>query len=210
MKSCSKQQTDTDLPYILLDGANPFLIDSIGGQYVEPGYHGLDDVDGELTSSIIVKTPVIATDSANSYSIVYTLTDKSGNTFSTYRNVIVRNTAWFLEGFYSKCVKSCNTDTAVSPTFASNVIASAVSNDSFLIQNYGDYGPTAQVSFAVNHLTGQISALVPQTLADSSTLDMVSIDSSYVIQRDTVRFQIYYTRTKNGQSQNCSMIFKNQ
>lgn len=209
MNACSKNQADTDMPYILLDGPNPYYIDSIGGQYVEPGYHGLDDIDGELTSSIIVKAPVIATDSAKSYSVVYTLTDKSGNTFSTYRRVIVRNTAWFLEGFYSKCIKSCNTDTAVVPAFSSNVLASTVSNDSFLIQNYGDYGPTVQVSFAVNHLTGQISAPVPQTLTDSSTLDQVLTDSSYVIQRDTVRFQIYYTRTKNGQSQNCSMIFRN-
>lgn len=209
INACSKQETDTDLPYILLDGPNPYFIDSIGGQYVEPGYHGLDDIDGELTSSIIVNYPVITADSAKSYYVVYSLTDKSGNKFSTYRTVVVRNTAWFLEGFYSKCTRSCDVDTTVSPTFAASVLMSPISNDSFLIQNYGDYGPTVQIVMALNHLTGKISAIVPQNINDSVTLDMVDTVNSYVIQRDTIRFQVYYSLTKNGQPENCGMIFRN-
>lgn len=202
-----KSDVDTDLPYILLSGSNPYYIDSIGGHYVEPGYKGLDDVDGELTSSIIVDYPSILTDSAKSYEIKYSLTDKSGNTFTTHRTVVVRNTAGFLEGFFTRCSQYCDTDSSAS--FAASILASSVNNDAFSIRNFGNFGQTANINCSLDRVTGKISIATPQFLADSSsTIDNIIADSTYITNRDSLTFQVYFTYTKNGHSANCRTFYK--
>ncbi len=203
--SC-KSDDDTDLPYILLDGANPLYIDSIGGTFKEPGYHGLDDIDGDLTSFIKVEYPVIGTDSARSYEAIYSLTDKSGNTFTTHRTIVVRNTAWFLEGFYSKCTQYCDSDTTLQ--FAASVIASVVSNDNFYIRNFGNFGQDSLVSCSIDRSTGKINIPVPQWASDSVTIDAVIADSNYVTRMDTLNFQVYYTRTKMTVPWNCRTFYR--
>ena len=205
LMSC-KSDVDTDLPYILLDGANPYYIDSIGGQYVEPGYKGLDDIDGDLTSDIKVTYPTITTDSAKSYQVFYTLTDKSGNTFTTYRSVVVRNAAWFLEGFYPNSLAFCDGDSITK--FAASVLASPVLNDEFYLRNFGNFGQTKDITGSVDRSTRKITFSTPQLLADSSTLDAVIADSTYVSRTDTVTFQVYFSRTLNGQPENCITVYK--
>ena len=208
--SACKSDVDTDLPYILLDGPNPFYIDSIGGQYVEPGFKGLDDIDGDLTSAITVTYPVIATDSAKSYQVIYSLSDKSGNVNTTFRTVIVRNTAWFLEGFYPKSIQYCDSDTAV--TFAATIQLSTVLNNEFYISNFANFGqpvfPSKGVICSVDQTTGKINISTPQTLADSSNLDFVNADSTYVIRTDTTAFQVYFIRTLNGVIDSCHTIYR--
>ena len=200
-----KSEVDTDEPYILLTGSNPYYIDSIGGQYVEPGYKGLDDVDGDLTSFIKVTVPVIQTDSAKSYDVIYTLTDKSNNTFSTHRTVVVRNTAWILEGFYPISTNRCDTDTLRS--FAATILPSVVTNGQFFIRNFGNLGQSSDVSCMIDP-AGKITIPTPQTLADTSTLDMVVADSTYIIRKDTLSFQVYFSSTKNAITKNCVTIYK--
>ena len=201
-----KTDVDSDLPYILLAGPNPFYIDSIGGQYVEPGYKGLDDVDGDLTSVIKVTVPVIQTDSAKSYEVIYTLSDRSNNTFSTYRTVIVRNTAFILEGFYPNSLNHCGTDTSI--TFAATILPSVVSNGQFFIRNFGNLGQSSDVSCFLDQTTGKITIPVPQVLADSSSLDAVLADSTYILRQDTLSFQVYFSSTKNAVTKNCVTVYK--
>ena len=205
-----KSDVDTDLPYILLDGANPFFIDSIGGQFVEPGFKGLDDVDGDLTSDIIVTYPVIGTDSSKTYQIIYTLSDKSGNINTTFRTVIVRNTAWFLEGFYPNSIQYCDTDTAVS--FAATIQLSPVLNNEFYISNFGSFGqpvfPSKGVICSIDPATLKINISTPQALPDTSSLDFVNSDSTYVTRTDTAAFQVYFVRNKSGVIDTCRTFYR--
>lgn len=205
-----KSDDDTDLPYILLDGANPYNIDSIGGTFTEQGYRSVDDVDGDLTANVIVSYPTILTDSARTYAAVYSVTDRSGNTFTTRRYIVVRNTGYFIDGFYSNCTQF--RDTTNDTLFAAAVVTSPVSNYEFSISNFGNLGYNSSVLASYNPVTQKILINTPQLLADSSTLDYVNPDSSYYTflngDVDSLAFQIFYTHSKNGNSENCRAYYR--
>jgi Domain of unknown function (DUF5011) len=195
-----KSEDDTDLPYILLEGDNPYYIDSIGGTFTEQGYKSVDDVDGDLTDQVLVSYPTILSDSARTYEAVYSVTDRSGNKFTTKRFIIVQNTNFYLAGFYPNC--SQIRDTIIDSTFSAAVIPSLVVNNEFFISNFGNLGYGLNVVASINPLTGKIIINTPQLLADSSTLDFVNADSSYYsIVNDSIRFQVFYSHSKNGTSE---------
>jgi hypothetical protein len=205
-QSC-KSDDDTDLPYILLEGPNPYYIDSIGGTFVEPGFKSVDDVDGDLTANVIVTYPSIQSDSAKTYEAIYQVTDHSGNTFTTKRSIIVRNTNFFLEGFYSNCSQIC--DTTIDTLFAASVITSVNSNGQFYISNFGNFGYGMDVLASLDPLTQKIIINTPQPLTDSSTLDFVDSDSTYyTIVNDTLRFQVSFIHSKNGESDTCKTYYR--
>ncbi len=202
-----KSDDDTDLPYILLEGDNPYYIDSIGGTFAEPGYKSVDDVDGDLTAQVLVSYPTILNDSARTYEAVYTVTDRAGNKFTTRRFIIVQNTNWFLAGFYPNC--SQIRDTIIDSTFSASVVPSLVVNNEFFISNFGNLGYGTNVVAAINQQTGKIIINTPQLLADSSTLDFVNADSTYYsIINDSLRFQVFYSHSKNGNTENCRTYYR--
>jgi hypothetical protein len=206
-QSC-KSDVDTDMPYILLKGDNPYYINTIGGTFTEPGYTSVDDIDGDLTSQVKVTYPIILPDSAKSYEAVYTVSDRSGNAFTTRRYIVVRNSDWFISGFFSYC-SQVRSDSIIDTLFSASVIPSLVNNGEFSISNFGNLGYGADVIATVNEQTQKIAIPTPQLLADSSTLDAVDPDSSYyVLVNDTIRFQIFYTHSKNGNSENCRSYYQ--
>lgn len=74
-------------PQILLKGESQHIL-SVGEAFVEPGYTAEDILDGDLTREVTVEgtvdhfTPGV-------YPLVYSVTDKKGNTASVTREVIV-------------------------------------------------------------------------------------------------------------------------
>jgi hypothetical protein len=75
--ACKKTSSDKTAPVITLKGlaAVSSAKDSI---YVDAGATASDDVDGNITSSIVVVNPVdIHTE--NTYYVTYNVTDKAGN-----------------------------------------------------------------------------------------------------------------------------------
>jgi hypothetical protein len=201
-----KSDEDTDLPYIFLKGDNPYNIDSIGGTFTEPGYTAVDDVDGDITSSVIVDYPVIGTDSARNYDIIYSVTDKAGNKFTTTRKVNVRSRLFFLEGYYTSSRQQCDT---IDSVFSAIVLPEANSNNTFLIRNFGNHGILPDIQASYDFTTGKININTPQTLADSSILDFVDPDSTYLtVTNDTASFQVFYTHTQNGNTQSCRTYYK--
>ncbi len=80
---------DNTKPVITL--ANPLTVNlSIGDTYVEPGYTATDDVDGNITGSVVITGLPVNTSVAGTSYIEYNVTDSSGNIAITQiRTVII-------------------------------------------------------------------------------------------------------------------------
>ena len=63
---------------ITLVGANPQTIE-VGSGYTELGATALDDVDGDITGSIVIDASAVNTAVLGSYTVTYDVTDAAGN-----------------------------------------------------------------------------------------------------------------------------------
>ncbi len=83
-----KTPLDSVSPVLTLNGAQLVFLDN-GEAYVELGADAIDDVDGDLSSQIVIEgtiNPMVAQD----YSITYRVSDSSGNSVTVNRTVRVR------------------------------------------------------------------------------------------------------------------------
>lgn len=78
---------DTTDPVITLIGSSSINL-SVGDTYTESGATAADNLDGNLTSSIIT-SGTVDTASGGSYTVTYTVTDSEGNTGEAFRTVNV-------------------------------------------------------------------------------------------------------------------------
>ncbi|WP_299367458.1 immunoglobulin-like domain-containing protein [Winogradskyella sp.] len=69
---------DTEAPVITLNGASTIDLD-LGDTYTELGATATDNVDGDLTSSIVVGGDVVNTSVVGSYQVTYNVNDAAGN-----------------------------------------------------------------------------------------------------------------------------------
>ncbi len=69
---------DTEAPVITLLGSNPQTIEA-GASYVELGATATDDVEGDVSGSIVIDASAVNTSVLGSYSVTYDVTDSSGN-----------------------------------------------------------------------------------------------------------------------------------
>ncbi|MDX8389839.1 MAG: DUF5011 domain-containing protein, partial [Mariprofundaceae bacterium] len=91
MGSPTKGTADTVGPAILLLGANPMYV-VLNGTYVEPGATVIDNVDGDISASIVI-AGTVDTATIGTYTLTYdAAADAAGNaTTQVTRSVIVRN-----------------------------------------------------------------------------------------------------------------------
>ena len=80
--------TDIILPVIELLGDNPMIL-GVGDTYTDPGATAMDNVDGVLTTSIVVDTSNLDTETPGSYTVTYIVTDAASNTATAIRSVSV-------------------------------------------------------------------------------------------------------------------------
>jgi len=78
---------DTEVPVLNLNGANTINLE-LNQTYQELGATALDNVDGNITSQIIISNNV-NTAFAGTYQVIYSVTDTSGNQSNITRNVEV-------------------------------------------------------------------------------------------------------------------------
>lgn len=71
------QPTDTTAPVITLNGASVIYI-NVGDSFTDPGATATDNVDGDLTSSIVV-TGSVNTNAQGTYTLNYNVSDAAGN-----------------------------------------------------------------------------------------------------------------------------------
>lgn len=78
---------DTVAPEITLSGKNWMYV-LLGESFSEPGYTASDNIDGDLTSNVIVSGSVNI-DKTGEYELVYEVSDSSGNKKTVTRKVLV-------------------------------------------------------------------------------------------------------------------------
>lgn len=78
---------DTTAPVISLVGDNPMTI-YVGSEFVDPGATAQDNIDGNITSEIVVGG-YVDTNTVDTYALVYTVIDAAGNTANARRTVNV-------------------------------------------------------------------------------------------------------------------------
>lgn len=78
---------DSDPPVLTLNGASTVTI-TVGETYEDAGATAIDDVDGDLTSQIVVDNPV-DTNVLARYSVTYDVADSAGNLATATRTVEV-------------------------------------------------------------------------------------------------------------------------
>jgi hypothetical protein len=71
-------RTDTTPPVITLVGANPVNV-NLGQSYTEPGATASDNLDGNITGSIVINSSAVNTSVAGDYSVTYNVSDVAGN-----------------------------------------------------------------------------------------------------------------------------------
>lgn len=81
---------DTEPPVITLNGPNPTNLD-VGYTYTELGATAIDNVDGDLSSDIVIDNSDVNTNQTGIYKVYYTVSDKAGNEAQKIRNVNVGN-----------------------------------------------------------------------------------------------------------------------
>lgn len=84
---------DTIAPVITLNPHSPYCIeiDCTNPDWVDPGYKAIDNVDGDITNSVII-TGNVNLRRVNQYTITYIAKDNAGNADTAYRHVCVANT----------------------------------------------------------------------------------------------------------------------
>ena len=87
--SSDGSSNDTTAPIITLNGQAIATV-NLNSTYTDAGATALDDVDGDLTSSIVT-TGAVNTSIEGNYIITYTVSDSAGNTATTTRQVIVED-----------------------------------------------------------------------------------------------------------------------
>ena len=84
----SVEVSDDTPPVITLLGDNPYSL-TVGQSYTEPGATATDDVDGDLTASIVIDATTVNVNTVGSYAVDYTVSDAAGNVANAVRIVNV-------------------------------------------------------------------------------------------------------------------------
>ena len=87
--SSDGSSNDTTAPIITLNGQVIATV-NLNSTYTDAGATATDEVDGDLTSSIVT-TGAVNTSIEGNYIITYTVSDSAGNTATTTRQVIVED-----------------------------------------------------------------------------------------------------------------------
>jgi PKD repeat protein len=116
---------DITPPVITLIGANPTNI-ILGTTYTDAGATANDDVDGDLTSSIVCVNNVNNT-LKGSYNVNYSVYDAAGNSASINRTVNVKNAADAWDGSYNAS-DDWNSDGTIDYTWTETITSSSTIN----------------------------------------------------------------------------------
>ena len=125
--TCAITVPDTTPPVITLTGGST-VTRYRGNVWVEPGYTAIDNVDGNITSRVVV-TGTVNTAVIGTYILTYTVSDNAGNIASVTRTVnVLPNTASFYYSEKGKAGTSYNYTLAAPYPCIATITPSGVSS----------------------------------------------------------------------------------
>ena len=156
---------DVILPAITLTGSSTIEL-TIGNTFTDPGATATDNIDGDLTSSIIT-SGTVDTSSTGSYTISYSISDATGNSASVTRTVVVNKDTTApmitLTGSSTVYLGSGITFTDPGATATDNIDGDLTS--SIITSGTVDYSKTGtySITYSVSDIVGN-SASVTRTV----------------------------------------------
>lgn len=186
--SCKKDTADTSAPTITLNGDNPVSL-ILGDTYTDAGATATDDVDGDLTSSIVV-SGTVNNALAGTYTITYAVSDAAGNAATAHRTVYVKNAASYLNGGYS-VVDVVTGKNAGTHNYNVTVSAHSSINNKLLIYNFGGWGSSVYAEMMLSGSALTISSQNPPMMTDPGTVTGSGTSDSTSV--TTINYNCIYT-----------------
>ena len=144
---------DNTPPVITLIGDNPQTVD-LDAAYTELGATAIDDIDGDISDSIVIDVSAVSTDIVGSYDVIYSVSDSAGNQAEPVARVV-------------SVVDPNATATKIS------VLTAIV--DNIVVPNYKDLSEKSEV-FA--HSTGPLASYCDSIGSDSEAAELASAKES--------------------------------
>lgn len=170
ISSCKKEEdADITAPVITLNGNTPVSV-IIGTTYTDAGATATDDVDGDISASIITASTV-NTVTKGVYAVTYTVSDAAGNTAIATRTVNVLNSADYLAGGYS-VVDVVTGNNAGTHIYNVSVSTSDSVNNKLFIRNFGEFGSSVyvEITLSLSDSTLNIASQSPLMMSDPGTI----------------------------------------
>ncbi|MCC7303314.1 MAG: DUF5011 domain-containing protein [Bacteroidia bacterium] len=197
------RKSDTTAPDLQLLGGDSITqnlpLTAGAGVFIDPGYIAEDDEDGALTGNVSVVNSVNP-NRKGEYSIIYTVTDESGNTTQRIRHVFIINEAEIFGGAYPNC-RDTLSSSAVS--YAANLVVSDTVNRLVRIINFSNYASWIWATL------GDSSILVPagQYLDTNLTryIDNIFTPPTLILNNNPpTRLRIRYSWTDGMSADTCT------
>jgi hypothetical protein len=141
ISACKKE--DAIDPVIRLNGGASVSV-VLNTPYVDAGATASDDIDGDITSEITLDSTALNHNHTGNYTLIYSVSDKTGNSSSVERVVNVRNESTYFQGNYS-----VTTHKAGSVAYTDMISASTTKNNRLTIARFANYS-NASVYFDIS------------------------------------------------------------
>lgn len=180
---CSKD--DTTSPTLALSGSTDETVilpatNGGNGAWVDAGYVASDDVDGTITTSVVVSGAAdVNLNRKGVYTVTYSVSDAAGNSASAVRTIRVVNDAESFAGAYGNCVDT----SSIVNAFNASVTTSDTINNLVKINNFGAFGSTVNTwaSFTGTTVGSLITMATGQTVGGTAYISAQYSVDSYVI-----------------------------
>ena len=176
---------DTTPPVITLLGANPQVIEA-GTAYVELGATAFDDVDGDISGSIVIDSSAVITNALGSYTVTYNVSDSAGNAAT-------------------EVTRTVNVVDTADPTFELTIPSAPTAPlDTNIVVHVRDSGSGVVQSSIVMTVKG--SAVTPVITGSTSNFTLIYDPSSFT-QGETVSVVVSASDTA-GNSSSAFLVFR--
>ena len=190
-------------PVISLNGGNDTTI-SLNANWKEPGYKAVDDQDGIITTSVVVKGSVNK-DSVGVYSLTYTVADAGGNRATQKRTVTVRNDAYNRIGSYSASIQYTYSGSTSNSAYVDNITCSNSKNNVVIFDKFGGHNNChVKATIATNVIT-----IPAQTLFINNAFITFATIGNGTITGNTFNFNYSETDINSNQGQGVAIYSKN-
>lgn len=201
-------EEDLTNPVITLLGDNPMTIE-FGTAFTDPGATALDDIDGDLTTSILSDPLAVDVNMAGEYDVVYSVTDAAGNTAQETRKVYVTHTSANIAGNYDVS-EDCSVSGQFSYTTGGVIQKTGGTKFEITFTNFGDYVNTINVE---GELTGNDGKTISIPLQIDVNGTDINIEGTGTVNSEGTILTIDYTATQTSdptQSETCTAVWTKQ